>query len=119
VSLQRLKFTSTGSPDEVVSRQFAAWFKKESDTVVRSTLRAVPAAVPAPFLNHASIHDREKVTSDLRLWWPFLRQCTFPCDLIDRGLPGKLISAQAGYRNRTKDKSVRLHGLFGGLLEAT
>ena len=31
----------------------AAWFKKGSGTVVRSTLRVVPATVPAPFLNHA------------------------------------------------------------------
>jgi len=31
-----------------------AWFKKGSGTVVRSTLRAVPATVPDPFLNHAS-----------------------------------------------------------------
>jgi hypothetical protein len=31
----------------------AAWFKKGSGTVVRSTLRAVPATVPDPFLNHA------------------------------------------------------------------
>ena len=30
-----------------------AWFKKGSGTVVRSTLRAVPATVPDPFLNHA------------------------------------------------------------------
>ena len=28
-------------------------FKKGSGTVVRSTLRAVPATVPDPFLNHA------------------------------------------------------------------
>jgi len=32
----------------------SAWFKKGSGTVVRSTLRAVPATVPDPFLNHAS-----------------------------------------------------------------
>ena len=30
---------------------FRAWFKKGSGTVVRSTLRAVPATVPDPFLN--------------------------------------------------------------------
>ena len=30
-----------------------AWFKKGSGTFVRSTLRAVPAKVPDPFLNHA------------------------------------------------------------------
>ena len=33
-----------------------AWFKKGSGTVVRSTLRAVPATVPDPFLNHARMH---------------------------------------------------------------
>jgi RNA polymerase sigma-70 factor (ECF subfamily) len=32
-----------------------AWVKKGSGTVVRSTHRAVPATVPDPFLNHASI----------------------------------------------------------------
>ena len=32
-----------------------AWFKKGSGTVVRSTLRAVPATVPDPFLNHAPL----------------------------------------------------------------
>ena len=32
-----------------------AWLKKGSGTVVRSTLRAVPATVPDPFLNHAKI----------------------------------------------------------------
>ena len=31
----------------------SAWFKKGSGTFVRSTLRAVPAKVPDPFLNHA------------------------------------------------------------------
>jgi hypothetical protein len=31
---------------------FVAWFKKGSGTVVRSTLRAVPATVPDPFLNN-------------------------------------------------------------------
>jgi hypothetical protein len=30
-----------------------AWFKKVPGTVVRSTLRAVPATVPGTFLNHA------------------------------------------------------------------
>ncbi len=33
---------------------FLAWFKKGSGTVMRSTLRAVPATVPDPFLNHAA-----------------------------------------------------------------
>ena len=28
------------------------WFKKGSGTVVQSTLQAVPATVPDPFLNH-------------------------------------------------------------------
>jgi hypothetical protein len=32
---------------------FLAWFKKVSGTVVRSTLRAVPATVPDTFLNQA------------------------------------------------------------------
>lgn len=32
-----------------------AWFKKGSGTVVRSSLRAVPATVHDPFLNHADI----------------------------------------------------------------
>jgi len=36
----------------------AAWFKKGSGTVVRSTLRAVPATVPDPFLNQAAIRSR-------------------------------------------------------------
>jgi hypothetical protein len=31
-----------------------AWFKNGSGTYVRSTLRAVPAKAPDPFLNHAS-----------------------------------------------------------------
>jgi len=35
-----------------------AWFKKGSGTVVRSTLRAVPATVPDPFLNQAAIRSR-------------------------------------------------------------
>jgi hypothetical protein len=35
--------------------RITAWFKKGSGTVVRSTLRAVPATVPDPFLNHARI----------------------------------------------------------------
>jgi len=34
------------------NRRDGAWFKKGSGTVVRSTLRAVPATVPDPFLNH-------------------------------------------------------------------
>jgi|GEM_PF-3488400 len=36
-------------------RSLMAWFKKVSGTVVRSTLRAVPATVPGTFLNHALI----------------------------------------------------------------
>jgi len=36
----------------VLLTQVAAWFKKGSGTVVRSTLRAVPVTVPGPFLNH-------------------------------------------------------------------
>ena len=35
--------------------RIGAWFKKGSGTVVRSTVRAVPATVPDPFLNHARI----------------------------------------------------------------
>ncbi len=35
--------------------QTAAWFKKGSGTFVRSTLRAVPAKVPDPFLNDTQI----------------------------------------------------------------
>ena len=33
--------------------QELAWSKKGAGTVVQSTLRAVPATVPDPFLNHA------------------------------------------------------------------
>ena len=36
----------------------SAWSKKGSGTVVRSTLRAVPATVPDPFLNHAEDSDQ-------------------------------------------------------------
>jgi len=43
------------SPESIEIR---AWFKKGSGTVLRSTLRAVPATVPDPFLNHAEIRDR-------------------------------------------------------------
>jgi hypothetical protein len=39
-----------------------AWFKKGSGTVVRSTLRAVPATVPDPFLNQAAFQ-RSSTTS--------------------------------------------------------
>jgi glucosamine-6-phosphate deaminase len=39
----------------------SAWFKKGSGTVVRSTLRAVPATVPDPFLNHESGGTRPEV----------------------------------------------------------
>ena len=35
--------------------EMLAWFKKGSGTDVRSTLRAVPATVPDPFLNHADL----------------------------------------------------------------
>jgi len=35
------------------SGRYCAWFKKGSGTVVRSTLRAVPATVPDPFLNRS------------------------------------------------------------------
>jgi hypothetical protein len=41
-----------------LSFEFLAWFKKGSGTVVRSTLRAVPATVPDPFLNHAKFLTR-------------------------------------------------------------
>jgi len=34
-------------------RSLVGGFKKGSGTVVRSTLRAVPATVPDPFLSHA------------------------------------------------------------------
>ena len=34
-------------------------FKKGSGTVVRSTLWAVPATVPDPFLNHANIPESQ------------------------------------------------------------
>jgi len=40
-------------PTQVI--EISAWFKKVSGTVVRSTLRAVPATVPDTFLNHAEI----------------------------------------------------------------
>ncbi|MBM4074014.1 MAG: hypothetical protein FJ267_00015 [Planctomycetes bacterium] len=36
------------------------WFKKGARVVVRSTLRAVPAATPAPFLNHAPCRDQHR-----------------------------------------------------------
>jgi beta-lactamase regulating signal transducer with metallopeptidase domain len=46
-----------------------AWFKKGSGTVVGSTLRAVPARVPDPFLNHAwSFPEFEPAAIGMALW---------------------------------------------------
>jgi hypothetical protein len=51
----------------------AAWIKKGSGTVVRSTLRAVPATVPDPFLNHAPSADAaQRLSGWLRVLMPLL-----------------------------------------------
>jgi hypothetical protein len=38
-----------------MGKELLAWFKKVSGTVVRSTLRAVPATVPDTFLNQEEL----------------------------------------------------------------
>jgi hypothetical protein len=43
-----------------------AWFKKGSGPVVRRTLRAGPATVPDPFLNHAHIRATSLEKSKIR-----------------------------------------------------
>jgi hypothetical protein len=48
------KLTAFHAPE---SATFIAWFKKGSGTVVLSTHRAVPATVPDPFLNQATLVD--------------------------------------------------------------
>jgi len=58
-SIRTLVYTAaadglTGAPSRGQRNvESGTWFKKGSGTVVRSTLRAVPATVPDPFLNHA------------------------------------------------------------------
>jgi hypothetical protein len=42
-----------GRKYRLLPKELGAWFKKGSGTVVPSTLRAVPATVPDPFLNPA------------------------------------------------------------------
>src|SRR5262249_18718200 len=50
----RQPIRDNGSPKNA---EVSAWFKKGSGTVVQSTLGAVPATVPDPFLNHAEVSD--------------------------------------------------------------
>jgi formate dehydrogenase major subunit len=70
----------SGQPDpHVVAREINGRFladvefKKGSGTVVRSTLRAVPATVPDPFLNHAAELDKRFASGDLMPSFGLLR----------------------------------------------
>ncbi len=61
-----------------------AWFKKGSGTFVRSTLRAVPAKVPDPFLNHAEIDDADLSANQLRCQdWVSCNQTLFRATLME------------------------------------
>ena len=66
-----------------------AWFKKGSGTFVRSTLRAVPAKVPDPFLNHA------RILSKPTLAWPIVLLAVAVLSGCDRQ-PGNTGESPAG-----------------------